>query len=247
MSATAVWFDVKDWHTSVTCNVKKRHHQDGFNCANYMEYKHRNHPFCCRAMHKTMYLSFWLCGAVNDTVLNSLNSVDFCYSLDPTQSYASYIATIPLWQKMRTSQSSTTAHHAGAMLIKPMRAVADTGVTSVFIMDGIPTKNKQLAAHSFQINLPDRRRVTSSHICNKTILGLPICRRLIILCTVQEYFWRARQGPMLYVWRGQTIKARFPKRQGKDSPRHCLNAGLLVLMQDWAFLHRCSVLDRPNT
>jgi hypothetical protein len=32
-----------------------------------------------------------------------------------------------------------------------------------------------------------------------------------------------------------------------DLPHHCLSAGLLVLMQDWAFLHRCLVLDRPNT
>jgi hypothetical protein len=41
------------------------------------------------------------------------------------------------------------------------------------------------------------------------------------------------KGQMQYVWGGQTIKAGFPKRQGKDSPRHCLDAGLLVLMQDW--------------
>jgi hypothetical protein len=32
-----------------------------------------------------------------------------------------------------------------------------------------------------------------------------------------------------------------------DLPHHCLSAGLLVPMQDWAFLHRCLVLDRPNT
>ncbi len=29
----------------------------------------------------------------------------------------------------------------------------------------------------------------------------------------------------------------------KDSPHHCLDAGLLVLMQDWAFLRRSPVLD----
>ncbi len=70
------------------------------------------------------------------------------------------------------------------------------------------------------------------------------CRRLPILCTVQEYFWHAWQGQTQYVWGGQTIKARFPKRRGKDSPRHRLNAGLLVLMQDWAFLRRGPVLDK---
>ncbi len=51
-------FDVEDWHTSTTCNQKKQGHQDGFNCANYMEYERVNHPFCHKAMHKTMYTSF---------------------------------------------------------------------------------------------------------------------------------------------------------------------------------------------
>ncbi len=51
-------FHVEDWHTSATCNAKKRGNQDGFNPAYYMEYKCPNHPFCCKAMHKTMYPSF---------------------------------------------------------------------------------------------------------------------------------------------------------------------------------------------
>jgi hypothetical protein len=55
-----------------------------------------------------------------------------------------------------------------------MHTVANTGATSVFIMDGIPTKNMQLAAYPIQINFPDGRRVTSSHICNVTIPGLTI-------------------------------------------------------------------------
>jgi hypothetical protein len=72
---------------------------------------------------------------------------------------------------------------------------------------------------------------------------LILCRRPIILHTVQGYFWHPRQGQTLYVWGGQTIEAGFPKRQGKDLPCHCLNAGLPALMQDWAFLRRCSILD----
>jgi hypothetical protein len=50
-------FDVEDWHTSATCNKKKPGHQDGFTRSNYMEYEHANHPFCCKAMHMTMYPS----------------------------------------------------------------------------------------------------------------------------------------------------------------------------------------------
>ncbi len=50
-------FDVEDWHTSATCNRKKPGHQDGFTCSNYMEYARTNHPFCRKAVHKTMYPS----------------------------------------------------------------------------------------------------------------------------------------------------------------------------------------------
>jgi hypothetical protein len=50
-------FDVEDWHTNATCNKKKPGHQDGFTHSNYMEYERANHPFCRKAMHKTMYPS----------------------------------------------------------------------------------------------------------------------------------------------------------------------------------------------
>jgi hypothetical protein len=83
---------------------------------------------------------------VNDGVLNSLNSVDFCYSLDPTQAYASFVANNANPTDGNDiavlASNCTTAHHARAMLIKPTHAVADTDAISVFIMDGIPTKNK---------------------------------------------------------------------------------------------------------
>ena len=48
-------FDVEDCHTSATCNGRKTGHQEGFTCSNYMEYEHVNHPFCKKAMHKTIY------------------------------------------------------------------------------------------------------------------------------------------------------------------------------------------------
>ena len=31
-------FDVEDWHMGATCQCKKQGHQDGFTCANYMQY-----------------------------------------------------------------------------------------------------------------------------------------------------------------------------------------------------------------
>jgi hypothetical protein len=114
---------------------------------------------------------------VNDVVLCSSTSVDFCYSLDPTHDYSSLVAANvnPTDNNYVTFLTSncTTAHHASEMQIKPSYTVANTGATSVF-MDGIPTKNKWPALHPIQICLPDGRKVTSTHICNITIPGLPI-------------------------------------------------------------------------
>ena len=48
-------FDIKDWHTSATCQCKKQGHQDSFTCANYMQYAQAGVPFCKIAMHKNLY------------------------------------------------------------------------------------------------------------------------------------------------------------------------------------------------
>ncbi len=50
-------FDVKDWHTSATCQCKKQGHQDGFTHANYMQYAQAGYPFCKIVMHKNLYPS----------------------------------------------------------------------------------------------------------------------------------------------------------------------------------------------
>jgi hypothetical protein len=62
------------------------------------------------------------------------------------------------------------------------------------------------------------------------------------------YFWRPRLRPgARHVSKvGKMSQAlRYP--EVADLPCQRLSAGLLVPMQDWAFLHRCLVLDRPNT
>ncbi len=54
------------------------------------------------------------------------------------------------------------------------------------------------------------------------------------------------------VRRWMCVKARLLSQASRycevaELPHHCLSAGLLLLMQDWAFLCKCLVLDRPNT
>ncbi len=48
------------------------------------------------------------------------------------------------------------------------------------------------------------------------------------------------KGQMLDVQYSQTVES---GSEVVGLPHHCLSAGQLVLMQDWAFLRRCLVLD----
>jgi hypothetical protein len=60
-----------------------------------------------------------------------------------------------------------------AMTIAPTHAIADTGATGIFIMDGSKVENKRLATKPLIINLPDGTKVKSTHECDITIPGLP--------------------------------------------------------------------------
>ncbi len=63
--------------------------------------------------------------------------------------------------------------HYPNMLIEMSHAIADTGATSIFVMEGTPMENVQPTAHPITINLPDGKKVMSTHTCNITIPGLP--------------------------------------------------------------------------
>jgi hypothetical protein len=63
--------------------------------------------------------------------------------------------------------------HYANMLIKMSYAIADTGATSIFVMEGTPMDNVQLTAHPITINLPDDKKVLSTHTCDIRIPGLP--------------------------------------------------------------------------
>ena len=60
-----------------------------------------------------------------------------------------------------------------AITIDVQHAIADTGATSIFIMDGVDVENKRIATNPITINLPDGRQVKSTHICDFIIPGLP--------------------------------------------------------------------------
>ncbi len=61
-----------------------------------------------------------------------------------------------------------------AITIAPNHAVADTGVTSIFVMDGVDVANRRVATKPLTVNLPDSRKVKSMHACDINIPGLPV-------------------------------------------------------------------------
>ena len=62
---------------------------------------------------------------------------------------------------------------ANAITIAKSHAIADTGATSIFIMKGTPVKNLRKSNNPITISLPDGSKVTSTHICDINIPGLP--------------------------------------------------------------------------
>ncbi len=79
-------------------------------------------------------------------------------------------------QKHSSANSAQTApehQHYANMLIEVSHAIADTGATSIFVMEGKPMENIKPTISPITINLPDGKRVRSTHMCNITIPDLP--------------------------------------------------------------------------
>ncbi len=63
--------------------------------------------------------------------------------------------------------------YLNAITITTNQAIADTGATSIFIMDGVEVENRRITKKPLIINLPDGRKVKSTHECDIDIPGLP--------------------------------------------------------------------------
>jgi hypothetical protein len=63
--------------------------------------------------------------------------------------------------------------YLNAITIATNRAIADTGATSIFIMDGVEVENRRITKKPLIINLPDGRKVRLTHECDINIPGLP--------------------------------------------------------------------------
>jgi hypothetical protein len=87
--------------------------------------------------------------------------------LPPSRPMSSIAATA---QDLFGNATSETLH---AITIPASHAIADTGATSIFVMEGVDVENKRVAIKPLTINLPDGRKVKSTHVCDINIPGLP--------------------------------------------------------------------------
>jgi hypothetical protein len=62
---------------------------------------------------------------------------------------------------------------ANAIAIAALHAISNTGATSIFIMKGTPVKNLRRTDNPITVSLPDGTEVSSTHICDINIPGLP--------------------------------------------------------------------------
>ncbi len=64
--------------------------------------------------------------------------------------------------------------YLNAITIATDLAVADMGAMSIFVMDRVDVENKRLATKPLTLNLPDGRKIKSTHVCDINIPGLPV-------------------------------------------------------------------------
>ena len=55
----------------------------------------------------------------------------------------------------------------------PPLSIADSGATQIFVMDGTPVINRRPMTRPLKVALADERIVTSTHMCDIAIDGLP--------------------------------------------------------------------------
>jgi hypothetical protein len=74
---------------------------------------------------------------------------------------------------IRTLLGSPMPQYLNALTIATNQAIANTGATSIFIMECADVDNKCPATVPLTINFPNGKRVQSTHVCDIQIPGLP--------------------------------------------------------------------------
>jgi hypothetical protein len=105
-----------------------------------------------------------------------------CIENDTATVVISNCSSTKLTQKLMAPLLAATARatfgnpmpqYLNALTNAENQAIADTEATSIFIMEGADVANKRIATAPLTINLPDGKRIQSTHVCDIHILGLP--------------------------------------------------------------------------
>jgi hypothetical protein len=82
-------------------------------------------------------------------------------------------------QRVAIAATAETLIQQEQECVETTYAIADTGATSIFIMEGVPVQNKRGAVHPLTINLPDGAKVRSTHECDVIYPGLPVTDNIV--------------------------------------------------------------------
>jgi hypothetical protein len=129
-----------------------------------------------------------LVSAIQNTLDPTPNYIDFADDATVTASNLSQ-ARPPTCKPLCAVTISSLATVINAVTIGRDQAIADTGATSIFIMEGVDVVNKNIATTPLTINLPDGKKVRSSHVCDIEIPGLPtvLLGHIVPLLTVTSF------------------------------------------------------------
>jgi hypothetical protein len=109
----------------------------------------------------------------NDEATVVISNCSLSLSTEPTVTFVDAHKTESSVVEARDICVNPSEDYLNAITNASTHVIADTGVTLIFIMDGINIVNKRVALQPLTIYLPDGRKVKSSHICNIMIPGLP--------------------------------------------------------------------------
>jgi hypothetical protein len=119
---------------------------------------------------------------VEDSNSNKCQSLVSAAPLDPTQYLVPYstidddditIATSNVSSCPAITERANFAPRIRPIEINDAHGIMNTGVTSIFVKEGVPVANKRLTTHPLTVNLPDGRKVRSMHTCDMVVPGLP--------------------------------------------------------------------------
>ncbi len=124
----------------------------------------------------SFYVTVWMMNSVND---NSVKCVSPYYLQCPTQNIMVAVAGCMADDDQKTvvtSNSSATrqclSKQAHAIMIKPTHIVANTGATSVFVLEGTSCKRMRFAEKPITILIPDGKRLLQ---CTYATSQYPAC------------------------------------------------------------------------